>query len=115
VRPAWGDENMRDARAVGIADSEAARVEKFRRLSDTFVIFPGGASTLQEVSALIAANKYPDKNGGKRRIILVGRKFFGPTLLQYQKMFKSGILEARPEELFTVTDDPAAALSDLGI
>ena len=103
VTPAWGDENLVDARAIGIADSEAARIEKFHKVSDTFLVFPGGASSLQEASTLIAKN---ERRGGAqpKRILLVGRDFFGGLEAQYARLYAEGRLAAKPQELFRVVD-----------
>ena len=103
VTPAWGDENLADARAIGIADSEAARVEKFHKVSDTFLVFPGGASSIQEASALIAKN---ERRGGApaKRILLVGRDFYSGLEAQYGRLYAQGLLAAKPSELFQVVD-----------
>lgn len=103
VRPAWGDENLADARAIGIADSEAERVEKFAKTSDSFLIFPGSAGSLQEAATLIAKNSYRGKNKLKR-IILVGRDFFGGLAQQYQRLYADGLLKDKPEKLFSIAD-----------
>jgi predicted Rossmann-fold nucleotide-binding protein len=103
VRPAWGDENLADARAIGIADSEAERIEKFAKASDSFLIFPGSAGSLQEAATLIAKNAYRGK-AELKRIILVGRDFFGGLSQQYQRLFADGLLKERPEALFRVVD-----------
>lgn len=103
VTPAWGDENLADARAIGIADSEAARIEKFRKVSDTFLVFPGGASSLQEASTLIAQN---ERRGGAapKRILFVGRDFYRGLEAQYDRLYAQGLLAAKPRELFQVVD-----------
>ncbi len=103
VRPAWGDENLADARAIGIADSEAERIEKFTKASDSFLIFPGSAGSLQEAATLIAKNAYRGKEALKR-IILVGRDFFGGLSQQYQRLYTDGLLKEKPETLFRVVD-----------
>jgi predicted Rossmann-fold nucleotide-binding protein len=103
VRPAWGDENLADARAIGIADSEAERIEKFARTSDSFLIFPGSAGSLQEAATLIAKNAYRGK-APLKRIILVGRDFFGGLSQQYHRLFADGLLKESPEALFRVVD-----------
>ncbi|MCR4296549.1 MAG: LOG family protein, partial [Elusimicrobia bacterium] len=103
VRPGWGDENLSDARAVGIADSEPRRVEAFAKVSDSFLIFPGSAGSIQEAAILIAMNAYRGK-APLKRIILVGRDFFGGLSQQYQRLFEDGLLKERPEALFRVVD-----------
>ncbi|MBI2788366.1 MAG: LOG family protein [Elusimicrobia bacterium] len=103
VRPGWGDENLSDARAIGIADSEPRRVEAFAKVSDNFLIFPGSAGSIQEAAILVAMNAYRGK-APLKRIILVGRDFFGGISQQYQRLFADGLLKEAPEALFTVVD-----------
>lgn len=109
VRPAWGDENLSEARAIGIADTEAERIEKFAKTSDNFLIFPGSAGSLQEAATLIAKNAYRGKEALKR-ILLVGRDFFGGLSQQYQRLYADGLLKDRPETLFRVVDTAEEAL-----
>ncbi|MCX5794555.1 MAG: LOG family protein [Elusimicrobia bacterium] len=101
--PAWGDENLADARAIGIADSEAARIEKFHKVSDTFLVFPGGASSIQEASFLIGQN---ERRGSEppKRILFVGRDFYRGLEAQYDRLYAQGLLAAKPRELFQVVD-----------
>jgi predicted Rossmann-fold nucleotide-binding protein len=112
VRPAWGDENLADARAIGIADSEAERVAKFSKTSDTFLIFPGSAGSLQEASTLIAQNAYRGK-APLKRIVLVGRDFFSGLQRQYQRLYDDGLLKERPEGLFRIADTAEELLAEL--
>lgn len=111
VRPAWGDENLSDARAVGIADSEAERIEKLAKLSDAFLIFPGSAGSLQEAATLIAKNAYRGK-AALKRILLVGRDFFGGLSQQYQRLYADGLLKEAPESLFRVVDTAEEILAE---
>lgn len=111
VRPAWGDENLSDARAIGIADSEAGRIEKFAETSDSVLIFPGSAGSLQEAATLIAKNAYRGK-APLKRIILVGRDFFGGLSEQYRRLFADGLLKEAPEALFRVVDTAEEILAD---
>jgi len=111
VRPAWGDENLSDARAVGIADSEAERIEKFAKISDSIVIFPGSAGSLQEAATFIAKNAYRGKSPLKR-ILLVGRDFFGGLSQQYRRLFADGLLKDAPEVLFRVVDTAEEILAE---
>lgn len=111
VRPGWGDENLSDARAIGIADSEPRRVEAFAKVSDNFLIFPGSAGSVQEAAILVAMNAYRGK-APLKRIILVGRDFFGGISQQYQRLFEDGLLKESPEALFRVVDSLDEILSD---
>ena len=110
VRPGWGDENLSDARAIGIADSEPRRVEAFTKVSDNFLIFPGSAGSIQEAAILVAMNAYRGK-APLKRIILVGRDFFGGISQQYQRLFADGLLKEAPEALFRVVDSLDEILS----
>lgn len=110
VEPAWGDENLRDARAIGKADSESARLEKFHQVSDHFLVFPGGPATLQEATALISKNHYRGSAPAKR-IFLVGRAYFAGLLRQYEQMHAAGLLKTPPERLFQVVDTAPEALA----
>ena len=40
----------------------------------------------------------------KKKIILVGKKFFKGLIEQYNKLYKSGLIKHKPSELFTVVD-----------
>lgn len=111
VRPAWGDENLSDARAIGVADSEAERIEKFAKTADSFLIFPGSAGSLQEAATLIAKNAYRGM-APLKRIILVGRDFFGGLSQQYQRLFTDGLLKEAPEALFRVVDTAEELLAE---
>jgi predicted Rossmann-fold nucleotide-binding protein len=111
VRPGWGDENLSDARAIGIADSEPRRVEAFTKVSDTFLVFPGSAGSIQEAAILVAMNAYRGK-APLKRIILVGRDFFGGLSEQYRRLFADGLLKEAPEALFRVVDSLEEILAD---
>ena len=56
------------------ATSEGDRIEKFCKVSNTFILFPGGTTTMQEATTLIQHNKY-SKTGNLLTIILFGREY----------------------------------------
>jgi hypothetical protein len=60
---------------------------------------------------LIAKNAYRGK-APLKRIILVGRDFFGGLSQQYQRLFADGLLKEAPEALFRVVDSLDEILSD---
>ncbi len=101
--PLWGDEDLDNCIAVSGSSSENDRIEKFKKTADTFLIFPGSATTLQEATTLIAGNYY-GKNQDKKQIILVGKDFFKGLDTQYKKLYTSGLISAPPEELYTLVD-----------
>jgi len=112
--PPWGDENIDDCIPIGKATSEAERIAiKFKKASDTFVIFPGSATTLEEATSLIQQNEYAPKNEQLKKIILVGKEFFSGLTLQYQKLFDSKLLKHSPEELFKVLNSKDEILKEI--
>lgn len=103
MEPLWGDEDLENCIPLKRAYSEAERVEDFAQVADTVVIFPGSAYTLQEASTLIAKNYY-GKPEDKKKIIFVGKEFFEGLDLQYEQLYKSGLISCKPEELYTIVD-----------
>lgn len=95
VQPLWGDENLQDCIAIGKANSEAERIAKFTQVADSFVIFPGSATTLQEATTLIQNNRYP-KSGEVKKIILFGSDFWEGLVNQYKKIFEMKLLKENP-------------------
>lgn len=102
MEPAYGDEDLENCLPIGKSTSEADRIAKFRKTSDTFIVFPGSATTLQESVSLIQQNEYAQQNEPLKKIILVGKEFFDGLVQQYQKLFDSKLLKHSPEELFTI-------------
>ena len=49
----WGDEDTEHCIPLTVANSEADRIEKFAQVSNTMLIFPGSAGTLQEATTSI--------------------------------------------------------------
>lgn len=113
MEPAWGDEDLENCTPIGKSTSEADRIAKFRKTSNTFVVFPGSATTLQESVSLIQQNEYAPKNEPLKKIILVGKDFFDGLTQQYQKLFNSKLLKHAPEELFTVLDSQDEVLKEV--
>ena len=104
VNPLWGDENLNDCVIIGKAGSESERIMKFTKVSDNFVIFPGGTTTMQEAATLIRHNVHSDECGLKK-IILVGREFFAGIKQQYETMAKMRFLKNAPENFFKILSD----------
>jgi predicted Rossmann-fold nucleotide-binding protein len=110
AEPAWGDENIKDARAIGKAHSEADRLVKFLQISDTLVIYPGGPATIQEAASAIARNNYRG-SAPAVRILLVGRAYFQGLIDQYEQLAAAGLLKGTPDDHFRVVETPRDVLS----
>jgi predicted Rossmann-fold nucleotide-binding protein len=94
----WGNENLNDCVLIGKATSEADRIEKFAKVSDKFVIFPGSAGTIQEATALVGKNAY----GTNKKIVLFGSDFWKPFEFVYKKIADFGLLKNK--NLFDIAD-----------
>jgi len=89
TKPLWGDEDLEHCIPIGCAKSEAGRIEMFSQVADTILIFPGSTGTLQEAATLISKNNY-GKAEDKKKIILVGKKFFkGFCVFTHNNMISS--------------------------
>ena len=106
-RPLWGDEDLENCVIIGEAKSEHERIADFQKCSDTFIIYPGGAGTLQEAASLIFENQYTDK---PKKIILVGREYFKGLDKQYQTMYNARLC-TNPEALYKIVDTVDEVLS----
>mgnify|MGYP005774879139 FL=1 len=104
AKPLWGDEDLENCIPLTYSNSEAERIEKFAQVANTFVIFPGSSTTLQEATTLITKNYYGNPQD-KKQIILVGRDFFKGLVEQYQKLYETKLIKCPPEELFRVVDN----------
>ncbi len=104
MEPAWGDEDLENCIPIGKAKSEEERINKFTKTADTFVIFPGSATTIQEAVSLIQKNEYKSKDQPAKKIILVGKEFFSGLEKQYNKLYESKLLRSDPENLFSIVD-----------
>ena len=103
AQPMWGDEDLGNCVPITTSNSEADRIEKFSQIADTFVIFPGSSTTLQEATTLITKNYY-GKPEDKKQIILVGKDFYKGLQDQYQKLYDCKLIKCPPEELFIIVD-----------
>ena len=103
AQPLWGDEDLDNCIPLTTSTSEADRIEKFSQIADSFLIFPGSSTTLQEATTLITKNYY-GKPEDKKRIILVGKDFYKGLYDQYQKLYECELIKCPPEELFTIVD-----------
>ena len=112
MEPAWGDEDIDHCIPIGKAISEPDRISKFYQSADTFIVFPGSASTIQEAVSLVQRNEYPGNNKLKK-IILVGRNFFEGLKQQYDQLAKAELLKHKPEELFTLVNSWQEIISEV--
>lgn len=110
--PAWGDEDLEHCVLIDKAPSEADRIEKFVKTSDSFIIFPGGETTMQETTSLIAQNKYPKDGDTYKKIILVGKEFFAGLIQQYKTGIQYGTITTPFEKLFKVLDSETDILKE---
>lgn len=99
--PLWGDENLEDCLIIGKAKSEAERIEKFAKVSDRFLIFPGSAGTIQEASTLVSNNVYGTK---PKKIALFGEDFWKNFADVYKNIFEFNILKKQIGELFHIVN-----------
>ena len=51
----------------------------------------------------------------KKQVILVGKEYFKALDEQYQKIYQSGLLQVKPSELYTLTDDVYEVIQKAGI
>ena len=103
VPAAWAPVDLRTARVIATVQSEQERIELFQRVSATFLVFPGGAGTLQELCTLIASVRYGG-SGTPLRIILVDRVFYEDFVTFLNKLETSGVLGARVDDLLRVVE-----------
>ena len=111
--PLYGIEDLKNCTLIGKATSEADRIDKFSKTSDTFVIFPGSAATLQEAASLIRQNEYMPPDKPLKKIILVGKKYFAGIAQQYRQIFNSKLLKHKQKELFKVLDTKDEVLKEI--
>lgn len=110
-RPFWGDEDLQNCTIFGSEKTEAARIERFIETADSFVIFPGGPGTLQEATTIISNNYYNKENF--KKVILVGSDYFEGLDKQYWHMHYNGLINCKPDELYTIVDDVEEILEDI--
>lgn len=91
--PLWGDEDLDNCVIIDKAKTEAERLHKFMHISDNFLIFPGGITTMQEVTTLIQENRH---NGYNKKIVLFGEKFWSGLINQYEYIYKQNIVKENP-------------------
>lgn len=96
----WGNENLTDCVLIGKASSEGDRVEKFAKISDKFLIFPGSGGTIQEASTLVSKNVYGEK---PLNIVLFGSDFWKPFEMMYKKIAEFDLLKNK--HLFDIVDN----------
>ncbi len=91
--PLWGDEDLDNCIVIDKAKTEADRLDKFMRVSDNFLIFPGGITTMQESTTLIQENRH---NGYDKKIVLFSEIFWSGLIKQYEYIYKQNIVKENP-------------------
>lgn len=91
--PLWGNEDLDNCVVIDEAKTEADRLDKFMRVSDNFLIFPGGITTMQESTTLIQENRH---NGYDKKIVLFGEIFWSGLIKQYEYIYKQNIVKENP-------------------
>jgi len=109
--PPYGDEDIENSIPIAKANSELDRIDKFSKTANSFVIFPGSATTISEATTLIQQNEYTKEK--PKKIILVGKDFFAGLNKQYQALAEAKLLKHKPEELFKVVDTEKEILKEL--
>lgn len=106
VNPLWGNEDTKHCKVIAkLASSESDRIENgFLKASNNFLIFPGGAGSMQEAATFIAKNRYCCKNSQHLNILLVGKDYYRGLEQQYDDMYKAGALRTEPKKLFKIID-----------
>ncbi|MBR1618926.1 LOG family protein [bacterium] len=97
----WGDENLQDCIIVGKAKNESERIEKFAKLSDKFVIFPGSAGSIHEATALVSGNVYSSE---PKKIALFGKDFWEKFEDVYKKIAEFDLLKRPLDEIFKIVN-----------
>ena len=101
----WGNENLKDCVLIGKAANEGDRIEKFVKVSDKFLIFPGSAGTIQEASTLVQKNVYGQK---PLKVVLFGSEFWKPFKMVYEKIAEFDLL--KNGYLFDIADNISDAV-----
>lgn len=100
----WGNEDTDNCVMLTSAKSESDRIDKFGEVADTMLIFPGSVTTLQEAATLIQ-KKYYGSFEDRKKILLVGKDYFKGLDEQYQTLYKNGLINCKPEELYTIVNN----------
>lgn len=109
------DEQKCDSKECVVLDVVESSEEKIRKLlenADAFLIFPGDSDTDSEITSVIAHN-FDAEN--KKKIILVGKDYFAGLDKNYNELYKRGLLQVNPKELYTLVDSSKEAAIILGI
>ncbi len=105
--PGWGDENFKDARAVGKAPSDELRFDKFEQLGATVVIAPGGVGALLEGVKALYSVAYPNPSLPPFDDILVVGDYYRHLKGMVDEMVSAGTLStaAAAKVRFVPADD----------
>ena len=101
TEPLWGDENLDIGIIIGKAKSEGERIEKFSKVSNRFLIFPGSGGTIHEASALVSKNVYGSE---PKKIALFGEDFWKSFADVYKKITELNLLKKPLNELFRIVN-----------
>lgn len=101
TEPLWGDENLENCVIIGKAKSEADRIEKFSKVSNKFLIFPGSAGTIQEASTLVSESVYGTE---PKKIALFGADFWKYFEDVYKKIAEFNLIKKPIDELFRIVN-----------
>ncbi|MEI8376929.1 MAG: LOG family protein [bacterium] len=113
--PRWVDENTKDCVVIGELVEKTRAIDGFAKVADTILVFPGRATTTEEVTTIIRKNDYKKPAEELDKIILVGKKYWENFKKHYENLYKSGDLTRRPDELFVVVNSEKQILKKLGI
>lgn len=111
----WGDEDLLRAWPITMARTgkETDRTYQFAKLlsnpHSAVICASPGATTMEELTQLIALNKYRDKGTKPSKIFLLGQEDFAPLLEMYSRMSKKGNFPYDPynneaEQLFEIVE-----------
>lgn len=112
--PSWPDEDLENCIPIGKDRSEAGRMKKFMKVSDNFLILPGGETSFQELTSLPPANKYmkPEKGETFKKIFLIGEEYWEGMIQQYKKGIEWGNITTPFEKIFKVLNTKEEILKE---
>lgn len=112
IIPKWRDSDFSLYKAVLQVDTEPQRTQAFQEMSNTFNIFVGGATTIQESSTLIA-NKVIN-NVSEPLIEFMDKDVYEGLDQQYQTLERYGYLGTlKTTDLYNIVDSKEDYIKDL--
>ncbi|MER5890954.1 TIGR00730 family Rossman fold protein [Streptomyces sp. NPDC001941] len=98
---------------VFVVPSMHERKALMYRLSDAFLVLPGGFGTLDELMEVATWNQL---GYHRKPIVLVNvREFFQPLIMMLDRMCEEGFFTPRERSIVRIADGPQAALDLLGL